>query len=98
MLNSHVNDTPSIYPVGPDGKIRFQRATNFVMKNGSFPKPIIAMQLKDGLSILDGNHRMSALCLCQLKPDKILSLGGVGPAKSHKLWIGSHAAGEVPVD
>jgi len=73
-------------------------AANYVAKHGSFPKPLVAMQLEDGLSVLDGNHRVAALCACQAIPDTVSKKGGTPPLKSQKVWMGTHAAGEVPFD
>jgi hypothetical protein len=97
MLDNHLNNTRPIYSVGSDGKVRFLLAANYIMKNGSFPKPIVAMDVEGGLSVIDGNHRMSALCLCQLKPNMALSMGGVQLRKSHQVWIGSHPLMETPL-
>jgi small nuclear ribonucleoprotein (snRNP)-like protein len=38
---------------------RFDNAFNYILKNAVFEDPPIAMRLPDGLSILDGNHRIS---------------------------------------
>jgi hypothetical protein len=47
------------------------------MKNGVFEKPPIAIRLPDGLSILDGNHRISAFCGLQETPAELLESRGL---------------------
>jgi len=41
---------------------RFKNAADYQMKKGAFEKPLVAMRLPDGLSVIDGNHRISAFC------------------------------------
>jgi hypothetical protein len=70
-----------------------------MMKNGVFEKPLIAMRLPDGLSVLDGNHRISAFCGLQEMPAELLEQRGLKkPAPEQDLWIGTHSRGEVPLD
>jgi hypothetical protein len=47
------------------------------MKNGVFEKPLVAIRLPDGLSILDGNHRISAFCGLQETPAELLEPRGL---------------------
>ena len=96
MLDGHVNGTPNIYGRWPESKARFLSAGRYVSENGTLPKPLIAMRLKDGLSVLDGNHRVTALCFRQAAPERILKVSGVPPLKRHQVWVGKHANGEVP--
>ena len=78
---------------------RFKRAGAYLMKNGTFEKPLIAMRLPDGLSIIDGNHRVSAFCGLQVVPAESLEQPGLNkPAPEQDLWIGTHSRGEVPLD
>jgi hypothetical protein len=78
---------------------RFKRASDYILKNGGFEEPPIAMRLGDGLSVLDGNHRMTAFCGLQQVPAEILEKRGLRkPAQEQELWIGTHICGEVPLD
>jgi hypothetical protein len=78
---------------------RFKRASDYILKNGGFEEPPIAMRLGDGLSVLDGNHRMTAFCGLQQVPAEILEKRGLRePAQEQELWIGTHSRGEVPLD
>jgi Ribosomal protein L7/L12 dimerisation domain len=78
---------------------RFKKAADYILKNGGFKEPPIAMRLADGLSILDGNHRISAFCGVQEESAEILEKRGLRkPAQEQELWIGTHSRGEVPLD
>jgi hypothetical protein len=78
---------------------RFKKAGDYLMKNGTFEKPLIAVRLPDGLSILDGNHRISAFCGLQEIPAQSLERRGLKkPAPEQDVWIGTHSRGEVPLD
>ena len=69
-----------------------------LLKTGEFQKPLVVMELEDGLSVIDGNHRVTALIACQAQNDAILQKGGKVPATKQKIWMGTHAKGEVPLD
>ena len=56
---------------------RFKRGADYLMKNGVFEKPLVAIRLPDGLSILDGNHRISAFCGLQETPAELLEPRGL---------------------
>jgi hypothetical protein len=78
---------------------RFNKGADYLMKNGVFEKPLIGMRLPDGLSILDGNHRISAFCGLRETPAELLEPRGLKkPAPEQDLWIGTHSRGEVPLD
>jgi hypothetical protein len=96
MLDAHINNKINDYTTLPNSKARFESAALYVAENGTFPEPLVGIELKDGLSVLDGNHRMTALCYCQKTAEEILEEGGVAPAATQKIWMGSHPRGEVP--
>lgn len=78
---------------------RFKMASDYIMKNGGFEEPPIVMRLPDGLSALDGNHRITAYCGLREAPAAILEQRGLRkPAQEQELWIGTHSRGEVPLD
>jgi hypothetical protein len=85
--------------IDKDTERRFKRAADYLMKNGTFEKPPIAITLPDGLSVLDGNHRISAFCGLQQIPAQSLEQRGLRkPTPEQDLWIGTHIRGEVPLD
>jgi hypothetical protein len=78
---------------------RFKTASDYILKNGGFREPPIAVRLADGLSILDGNHRITAFCGLQEVPAETLENRGLRkPAPEQELWIGTHSLGEVPLN
>lgn len=57
------------------------------------------MELADGQSVLDGNHRVSAFCGLQNMPEESFTkLGLKQPAEEQDVWVGTHSDGEVPLD
>jgi hypothetical protein len=42
---------------------RHNEALSYLLHNGTFPKPIIAMAAASGLNVLDGSHRVTGLCI-----------------------------------
>jgi Ribosomal protein L7/L12 dimerisation domain len=85
--------------IDEETRMRFKKAADYILKNGGFKEPPIAMRLADGLSILDGNHRITAFCGLQEAPAEILEKRGLRkPAQEQELWIGTHSRGEVPLD
>jgi hypothetical protein len=94
MLVEKANGT-----IDEETRTRFKKASDYILKNGGFEEPPIATRLADGLSVLDGNHRMTAFCGLQQVPAEILEKRGLRkPAQEHALWIGTHSRGEVPLD
>lgn len=78
---------------------RFDKAVDHILKNAAFEEPLIAMKMSDGLSILDGNHRISAFCWLQMMtPEEFEKLGFKKPAQEQQIWIGTHGHGETPLD
>jgi hypothetical protein len=94
MLVEKANGT-----IDEETRTRFKRASDYILKNGRFQEAPIAVRLADGLSILDGNHRITAFCGLQEVPAEILEKRGLRkPAQEQELWIGTHSRGEVPLD
>jgi hypothetical protein len=94
MLVEKANGT-----IDEETRTRFGKAADYILKNGVFEEPPIAMQLADGLSILDGNHRITAFCGLQEAPAEILEKRGLRkPALEQESWVGTHSRGEVPLD
>jgi hypothetical protein len=77
---------------------RFKRAMDYILDNGVFPGAIVAMNVPSGLTVLDGNHRVSAFCGVQLIPDAAFErLRKKRPSLQQEVWVGTHAGGEVPL-
>jgi len=94
MLAEKANET-----IDEETGTRFKNAADYILKNGGFREPPIAMQLADGLSILDGNHRITAFCGVQEVPAETLEKRGLRkPTQEQELWIGTHSRKEVPLD
>jgi hypothetical protein len=49
------------------------------------------MRLNDGLRVIDGNHRVTALCFRQAASEEIIKSNGIPPLNSHQIWVGKHA-------
>jgi hypothetical protein len=57
------------------------------------------MRLPDGLSILDGNHRITAFCDLQMIPAGGFERRGLKkPVLEQDVWIGTHGRGETPLN
>jgi hypothetical protein len=94
MLNEKADGT-----IDDETRMRFSKANDYMLRNGGFKERPIAMRLADGLSILDGNHRITAFCGLQEVPAELLEKRGLRkPAPEQELWIGTHSRGEVPLD
>jgi hypothetical protein len=39
---------------------RYKHPFKYITENGTFPNPMVAMRAGDGLSLIDGYHRMAA--------------------------------------
>jgi hypothetical protein len=84
----------------PNTKGRFNEAFHYILNNSKFEQPLIVMELPgDGLSVTDGNHRISAFCALQkMPPEQFEKRGLKKPAQEQEVWLGSHPRGEVPLD
>jgi hypothetical protein len=96
MLDGHVNGKPNAISGIADGRIRFLAAGKYISEHGTLPEPPLVIRLTNGLSVLDGNHRVAALCFRRLASERIVNISGVAPDQTHKVWVASHPRGEVP--
>jgi hypothetical protein len=96
MLDGHVNGKPNPISQIRNSRTRFLTAGKYISENGTSPKPPLVIKKADGLSVLDGNHRVSALCFRRLASERIVNLSGVAPRKIHQVWVATHPRGEVP--
>jgi hypothetical protein len=87
MLDGHVNGRPNAISRMPNSRIRFLMAGKYVSEHGTLPEPPLVIRLTDGLSVLDANHRVAALCFRRLASERIVNISGVAPEKTHKVWV-----------
>ncbi len=79
-------------------KRRYQQALQYILDQGVFFKPIVAMKASSGLLVLDGNHRMGAFCGAQTMPDAwFAKLNKKRASLEQEAWIGTHIHGEMPL-
>lgn len=82
------NYTDAIHNLRP----RFWRVAEHIWHSGRLPKPPTLLAASDGLSILDGNHRMAAYLYCygyfKLDPGSELQLK---TEEIQRYWIASDA-------
>ena len=80
-------------------KRRYDNAFHHILNNAAFEEPPIAIRIAGGLSILDGNHRITAFCgLQKVSVEQFEKLGLQKPAQEQDVWIGTHSRGETPLD
>jgi hypothetical protein len=75
---------------------RVRNPYKHIMDEGVFP-PLVTMKRPEGLSLIDGSHRMAAFEMLQRTPDaKFKSLGKTKAALEQEVWVGTHSEGELP--
>jgi hypothetical protein len=78
-------------------KRRVARPWVFIREHGVFPRALVTMQRADGLSLIDGTHRMAAFVMFQRLTDAQLAEMKVErPALEQEVWQGVHAKNELP--
>jgi hypothetical protein len=94
MLTEKTNNT-----IDKDTRRRFDRAVDHILNSATFEGSPVAMRLANGLSILDGNHRITAFCWLQMMTvEQFEKLSFRKPALEQDVWIGTHTRGETPLD
>jgi hypothetical protein len=69
----------------------------YIRDNGVFPRALITMQRTDGLSLIDGSHRMAAFVMFQALTDaQLAELKVARPSLEQGVWQGVHSKGELP--
>jgi hypothetical protein len=69
----------------------------YIKDNGVFPRALVTMKKADGLSLIDGSHRMAAFELIQSLTDaQFAELKVDRPAREQEVWVGTHSEGAVP--
>ncbi len=77
---------------------RVNRAVEQLVKSGEFLESPVVMKLSDGLSVIDGNHRVTALLSSQALAEAFARRGHKVPSTTQNAWVGQHSNGEVPLD
>jgi hypothetical protein len=88
MLAEKANGT-----IDEETRNRFKKAADYILINGGFREPPIAMRQ------CSLHSRITAFCALQEAPAEILEKRGLKrPAQEQELWIGTHGREEVPLD
>jgi hypothetical protein len=78
-------------------KKRVARTWIYIRDNGTFPRLLVTMQRADGMSLIDGSHRMAAFVLFQSLSDAALAKINVKrPSVNQAVWLGENSNGELP--
>jgi hypothetical protein len=78
-------------------KKRVSQPWVYIKDHGVFPRAPVTMKKLDGLSLIDGTHRMAAFAMIQRLTDaQLAKMGLVRPTQNQEAWLGTHSAGEVP--
>ena len=81
LYNTYILDQDNLYSNIENGKLRFENALSYLLKNGIFPKPIYLLFEQNQYSIADGNHRFVAwYCALQLAKE----IENAGKEEKHK--------------
>ncbi len=79
-------------------KRRWDNIFRYTLNAGIFPIAPIVMQRPEGLSPLDGTHRMAVFSALQLMPRESYAAKGLEkPALKQEVWLGVHKDGELPL-
>jgi hypothetical protein len=102
-LSANIEPTPPSYltrsAAAAVTKRRYMIAYKVLLENAVFSKPLIVMDIPDGTSVLDGNHRVAAFCFLRRAPNNAFTTIKLKrPPALHYTWVGTHTHGEVPLD
>jgi hypothetical protein len=79
-------------------KRRIAQPWLYLKDRACFPRALVTMQNSDGISLIDGTHRMAAFNLMQeLSKADFDKINKRKPPLKQPVWIGVHSAGEVPL-
>jgi hypothetical protein len=78
-------------------KKRVARSWLHIKDNGVFPHGLLTLKKSDGVSLIDGNHRMAAFEMAQSLTDAQFAQANLQrPSREQEVWVGTHSDGEVP--
>lgn len=78
-------------------KRRWDNIFRYTLNAGTFPMPPIIMRRPEGLSPIDGTHRLAVFSALRIMPEEsFTALGLEKPALEQDVWIGPHKDGELP--
>lgn len=78
-------------------KRRWDNIFRYTLNAGTFPVAPVIMRRPEGLSPIDGTHRMAALSAIRLLPEVNFTAKKLSkPANEQDVWIGMHKDGEFP--
>jgi hypothetical protein len=78
-------------------KSRVAQPWVYIKNQGVFPRALVTMRRADGLSLIDGSHRMAAFVMFQNLLDEQLGQMKVQrPSLKQEVWQGAHPNGELP--
>jgi hypothetical protein len=81
----------------PATKRRWNNLYRYVVNDGSFPVPPVVMLRPEGLSPIDGTHRMAVLSGLCLIPDAAFAAKNLAkPSNEQTVWMGRHKDRELP--
>lgn len=82
---------------GAGTKRRWDNIFRHVLNAGTFPVAPVIIRRPEGLSPIDGTHRLAVFTALQTMPaEKFVALGLEKPAVEQDVWIGAHKDGELP--
>jgi hypothetical protein len=78
-------------------KRRWDNIFQYTLNAGTFPVAPIIMRRPEGLSPIDGTHRLAVFSGLQMMPnEQFAALKLEKPALEQDVWIGTHKDGELP--
>jgi len=96
LLRAYTGGEQNVYAqsLGERGKERFHFQLHQLIDHGVFPSPPVLVDHGEGLEIMDGNHRIAALCAWSQWRENDKFLGDLGkeamPLKAlQPVWVGT---------
>lgn len=81
----------------PATKRRWDNLFRYVLNDGSFPVSPVVMRRPEGLSPIDGTHRLAVLSGLRLLPEAAFAAKKLAkPSNEQDVWMGKHKDGELP--
>jgi hypothetical protein len=78
-------------------KRRWDNIFRYTLNAGTFPVAPIIVRRPEGLSPIDGTHRLAVFSVLQMMPNETFAaLGLEKPTLEQDVWIGANEDGELP--